>query len=168
VSLGFAVLLWLHLVGAVGWLGGAMIFAMLIGPTLPSLTPATRGELIVKLIPKYIRYVEIFAFVTPIFGLTLALYITHGNWSVFSPSTNFGLYISLGALLSLVMWVIAFGLVGPTARKVVYLTREMMKTPGAPPPPALPKASKRLRLTSTTGLVVMLVIVACMVKAATG
>ena len=167
MSLGFSVLLWLHLVGAIGWLGAAMVFGMLIGPTLPSLSPASRGELIVKLIPKYIRFAEICAFVTPIFGLTLALYITQGNWIIFSPSTNFGLFISIGAMLSLVMWVIAFALVGPTARKLVSITKEMMKNPGSPPPAALQGVSNRLRLTSTTGLVVMLIIVVCMVAAAT-
>ena len=166
MSLGFAVLLWLHIVGAVGWLGAAMVFAMLIGPTLPTLTPASRGELVVKLIPKYINYALTFTFITPIFGLALALYISHGSWSVFAPTSSFGLFISIGALLSIAAWVIAFGLVGPTSRKVVRYTKEMMKNPG-PPPPELLKASKRLRMVSTTGLVVLLLIVACMVAAAT-
>jgi len=169
VSLGFAVLLWLHIVSAVGWLGAAMVFAMLIGPTLPSLTPASRGELIVKLLPKYIRYAEIFTFVTPIFGLGLALYISHGSFAVFSPTTygNFGLYISIGALLSVVAWVISFGLVAPTGHKIVSITKEMMKVLGTPPPPELQKASIRLRIASTAGLVVLFLIVAVMVAAAT-
>jgi len=160
-------LLWLHIVSAVGWLGAAMVFAMLIGPTLPSLTPAARGELIVKLVPKYIRYAEIFTFITPIFGLALALYITHGSFSIFAPSTTFGLYISIGALLSVVAWVIGFGLVAPTGHKIVLLTKDLIKNPGAPPPPELQKASVRLRMASTAGLVVLLIIVGCMVVAAT-
>src|ERR1039457_3189179 len=101
-----------------------MIFAMLIGPTLPTLSPASRGELVVKLLPKYIRYSEIFALVTPIFGLALALYISHGSWDVFTPANPFGMFISIGALLSIATWVIVFGLLAPTARKVVWFTKE--------------------------------------------
>jgi len=167
VSLGFTVLLWLHIVSAIGWLGAAMVFAILIGPTLPTLTPSSRGDLIVKLLPKYIRYAEIFTFITPVFGLVLALYITHGNWIIFSPSNNFGLFLSIGALLSLVAWVIGFGFVAPTGRRIVKYTTDMMKSPGAPPPAGLQRASKRLRLASTSGLVVLLLIVVCMVVAAT-
>jgi uncharacterized membrane protein len=169
VSLGFAVLLWLHIVSAVGWLGATMVFAMLIGPTLPSLTPAARSELVVKLLPKYIRYAEIFTFITPIFGLTLALYISHGSWSVFNPAVygNLGLYLSIGALLSLVAWAISFGLVAPAGRRVVWFHKQMMKNPAAPPPAGLQRASTRLRIASATGLVVLLVIVVCMVAAAT-
>ena len=170
MSLGFAVLLWLHIVSAIGWLGATMVFAMLIGPTLPTLTPATRNELIVKLLPKYIRYAEIFTLITPIFGLVLALYISHGSWSVFNPAIygNLGLYLSIGALLSLVAWAVSFGLVAPTGRKVVWFTNEMLKNPSAAPPAGLLRASKRLRTVSTAGLVILFVIVVCMVAAATG
>jgi uncharacterized membrane protein len=168
MSLGFAILLWLHILSAVGWLGAVMVFAMLIGPTLPSLTSSARGELIVKLLPKYIRYVKIFTFVTPIFGLGLALYISNGSFAVFSPTAygNFGLFISIGAFLSVVAWVIGFGLVAPTGHKIVSITEEMMKSQGSPPPPMLQRATTRLRISSTTGLVVLFLIMVCMVAAA--
>lgn len=163
MSAALAVLLWLHIVCAVGWLGAAMVFAMLIGPTLPSLSPASRGELVVKLFPKYIRWAEIFTLVTPVTGVALGLYI--GPKVVFDPSTSLGMYISAGALLSLVTLAISFGLIAPTARKIVRLTEELMKSP-APPPAALGQASKRLRTLSTSGLVLLFVIVACMALAA--
>jgi hypothetical protein len=169
VSLGFAVLLWLHILSAVGWLGAAMVFTMLIGPTLPRLTPGTRNELIVKFLPRYIRYAEVLTLVTPIFGLSLALYISHGSMTVFSPAIygNLGLFISIGALLSLVAWGISFGLVAPMGRKVIWFANEMLKNPTSAPPAGLAKASKRLRIASTTGLVVLLLILVCMVAAAT-
>lgn len=183
MSLPFAVLLWLHIVSAVGWLGAGMVFAMLIGPILPTLSPASRGELIVRLFPKYVRWAEIFTFITPVFGLTLALYISHGNWSIFNPNSNtgiactnvlvacvtnpFGFYLSSGALLTLVAWGLLFGVLAPTARKIVWFTQTAMKNPGSPPPPGLPKATMRLRATSLTALVLLFVIVFCMVLAAT-
>jgi uncharacterized membrane protein len=152
MSVAFAVLLWLHVFGAIGWLGAVMVFGMLIGPILPTLTPASRGELTVKLFPKYIRYSQIFTLITPIFGVGLALQLGNGSFSVFSPNTNLGLFISIGALLSIVAWVIVFAVLSPTARKIVRLTQEMMKNPG-PPQPELLGASKRLRMTAATGLV---------------
>lgn len=166
----------MHIVTAVGWLGAAMVFGMLIGPTLPTLTPASRGELIVKLLPRYLVWGEVFALSTPVIGLVLALYISHGEMSIFSfslpdqgfGSNHFGTYISIGALLSVVLWAIAFGGVFPAARKVVWFTREMMKNQAPTPPAGLTKASKRLQVTSSVALVIMLVVVACMVYAATG
>lgn len=145
-----------------------MVFGMLIGPTLPTLSPASRGELIVKLFPKYIVWVQVFTLITPIFGLALALYISHGNTNIFSFSNTFGEFISIGALLSLVAWGIGFGLVTPAARRVVWFTKEMMKNPASAPPAGLTKAAARLRVTSAIGLVVLFLIVACMVYAATG
>jgi hypothetical protein len=145
-----------------------MVFGLLIGPTLPTLSPASRSELIVKLVPKYVRYGQIFTLITPFFGLGLALYVSRGSFTVFSPSIygDFGLFISIGAILTLVAWAISFGILSPTANEVVRLTKESM-TQGGPPPQELLQASKRLRITSAVAIVVLFVIVACMVAAAT-
>jgi uncharacterized membrane protein len=164
MSVGFAVLLWLHILGAIGWLGGVMIFAMLIGPVLPTLSPASRGELAVKLLPRFSRYAEIFAVFTPIFGIALAFQMGDGTMSIFSPNTNLGLFLSIGTLLSLVAVVVVFTIVSPTVRKIVRLTQETLKSPG-PPPPELTRASTRLRVSSVIGLVALLLIFTCMVAA---
>ena len=165
MSLGFTVLLWLHAFGAIGWLGAAMVFGMLIAPTLPSLAPASRGELIVKLFPKYIRYATVFAVGTPVVGIGLVLQMGNGSFSVFTPNTNLGIFLTTGAFLTLVVWAIFFGLVAPSAAKVVKLTQEVMKNPG-PPPPGLVGASKRLRIGATLGLVMLILVFTCMVAAA--
>jgi uncharacterized membrane protein len=158
------VLLWLHIVAAIGWVGAAMVFGMLIGPALPTFTPSTRGEFVVKVVPKYTRFAQVFTVVTPIVGIALALSMSGGDMSVFAPTTQFGLFISAGAALTLVAWVVAFGVIGPAAHKVVRLTEEAMKSPG-PPSPELLAANKRLRMGAASGLVLLLVILACMVAA---
>ncbi len=158
------VLLWLHVVAAVGWVGAAMVFGMIIGPALPTLTPSTRGEFIVKVIPKYTRYVQIFAIATPLIGVALALAMSGGSLSVFAPTTQFGLFISAGAALALVVWVVFFGVVTPAANKVVRLTEGMMKSPG-PPSAELLGANKRLRGGAAVGLVLLMAILVCMVAA---
>ena len=158
------VLLWLHVVAAVGWVGAAMVFGMIIGPALPTLTPSTRGEFIVKVIPKYTRYAQIFAIATPLIGVALALAMSGGSLSVFAPTTQFGLFISAGAALALVVWVVFFGVVTPAANKVVRLTEGMMKSPG-PPSTELLGANKRLRGGAAVGLVLLMAILVCMVAA---
>jgi uncharacterized membrane protein len=166
MSLLLSVLFWLHVVGAIGWLGAAMVFGMLIGPTLPTLSTASRGELVAKLFPKYIRYAVAFTIITPIFGVVLALDMANGNFALFAPTTNFGLFISTGALLSVIVMVISLAVVAPTGRKIVRLTEEAIKGSG-PPPPELPAAFKRLRIASTSGMMLLFLVVVCMVAAAT-
>jgi len=158
------VLLWLHVVAAVGWVGAAMVFGMIIGPALPTFTPSTRGEFIVKVIPKYTRYAQVFAITTPLVGVALALSMSGGDWSVFAPTTQFGLFMSAGAALALVVWVVFFGVVVPAANKVVRLTGEIMKSPG-PPSPELLGANKRLRGGAALGLVLLMAILVCMAVA---
>jgi len=110
------VLLWLHIVAAIGWVGAAMVFGMIIGPSMPTFTPTTRSEFVLKVLPKYVSYVEVFILATPLIGIALALSISNGSFSVFSPSTRFGMVISVGVGLVVVAWVIAFGAVTPAAQ----------------------------------------------------
>jgi len=55
---------------------------------------------------------------TVISGLALVLDIGNGDWSVFSPATSFGLYIWTGSALALIVFVLAFAVIVPSAHKV--------------------------------------------------
>jgi len=79
-----------------------------------------------------------------------------------SPSTSFGLFISIGAVLSLVAEALAFTVIVPSAHKMVKITESMMKNPG-PPPPELAVAANRLRIGSTAGMVLLIVVTIFMV-----
>ena len=139
-----------------------MIFGMLIGPTIGKLSPTARSELIIKLFPGFLRYVSVFALMTVIFGLALVLDIGNGNMSVFSLSTSFGLYISIGATLALITMVLAFAVVVPSARKVLRLTQEMVNN-STPPTPELHKVSSRMRIGSAVALVLLILVLVFMV-----
>ena len=166
MALAEAILLWLHIVSAVGWLGSLMVFGTLIAPTLPSLAPANRAELVVKLFPKFARYAMVFTVITPIFGVATMLDISNGNFAIFNPSTSsFSMYITAGALLTLVTWVVGFGLVLPTVFKIVRLTEAM--SGGGPPSPDLARATTRLRVGSGIVVVLLLIVLYLMVAAVT-
>jgi len=160
-------LLWFHIFAAVGWLGAAMVFGMLIGPTIGTLTPGARAEVVLKLFPKYVRYAKAFGLITVIFGLALVLDIGNGDMSVFSPSTSFGLYITTGAVLALVAVVMAFAVISPSANRVCRLTEEMVKN-SSPPSPELSKAATRLRVSSLVGLAVLVLVLVFMVAGVAG
>ncbi len=164
MSYVIAVLMWFHILGAIGWLGAAMFFGMIIGPLLPGLSPATRGELLVKLVPRFGRYVAGFAIATPVFGVALVFAIAGGNFSILSPSTSFGLFLSAGAAVTIITMVLALAVVLPTANKIVGITKSMQQNPG-PPPTALPGLQKRLRISATTVMVLLLIVLAFMVAA---
>src|SRR5580700_1339837 len=141
----YGVLLWLHVFTAASWFGGVLLFAMVVGPTIGDFTPVTSGEVVVKMLPKILRYMMIFAGVTPLLGLATALSYANGDMSVFSPSTSFGMDISAGAFLSLVSWIVVFAVVYPTGKKIVRITEEMVKNKGSPSP-LLPPLAMRLKI----------------------
>jgi len=160
------VLLGLHVLSAASWFGAVVLFAMVVGPTIGDFTPAASGEVVVKMLPKYLRFIVIFTLATPILGLVTLLASSNGDLSVFSPSTSFGAYMSAAAALSLASWVVAFVVVYPTGRKIVKITEELVKNQ-APQPPGLPKLAMRLKISSGVALALLIAILVCMVAAAT-
>ena len=160
------VVLWLHIFGAIGWLGGAMIFGIVIGPMLPKLSAPARGEFLVKVVPRFARYIEIFSILTLVFGVAMVGVLANGNTSILSLSTSFGLYISIGAVLALVAVALAFVVILPSTHKMVKIAEELMKNPG-PPPASLAVAANRLRVGSTVAMILLILVTVFMVAGAT-
>jgi uncharacterized membrane protein len=160
-----AVLLGLHVFSAASWLGAVMLFGLVVGPTIGDFTPPTSGEVVVKLLPKLLRYLMVFVIITPVLGVATALSYSGGSFSVFAPTSAFGMDISAGAFLSLVTWVVFFGVGYPTGTKIVRITREMVEKQ-APPSPLLPRLAMRLKIASGIGMVLLIVILILMVAAA--
>jgi len=160
------ILLWLHVFSAASWFGAVMLFAMVVGPTIGDFTPATSGEVVVKMLPKYLRFLVILTVVTPILGLATLLASSNVDFGAFAPSSSFGAYMSTAAVLSLMSWVVTFAIVYPTGRKIVKITEEFVKNQ-TPQPPGLPRLAMRLKISSGVGLALLIVILVCMVAAAT-
>ena len=158
------VLLGLHIFSAASWFGAAMLFGLVVGPTIGDFTPATSGEVVVKMLPKILAYIMIFTILTPILGLATALSSSGGSLSIFATNSNLGTLISAGAFLSLMSWIVAFGVVYPTGRRIIGITKEMVKTQ-APPPAVLPRLAMRLKISAGIGLALLIAILICMVAA---
>ena len=84
---------------------------------------------------------------------------------MFSPTTTFGLFITIGATLAIITVGLAVGVIVPTGNRLVRLTESAMKNPG-PPSPDLLKTSGRLKTAATTGLVLLIIVLVWMVAAA--
>lgn len=158
--------LWLHVLAGVGWLGAAMVFVMVVAPGLAGTTPQTRLEFFQKVVPRYVRYAIGFSLATLVMGVATVFVVVNGDFSLMSPSTSFGLYISGGAVLALVAAALAVAVVGPTAMKMSRIASSLVAAPG-PPPPELAALGRRLRLASTSVMVLLMVVLLFMVAAAT-
>jgi uncharacterized membrane protein len=130
----FLVLLVLHIGAIVAWMGGATLFVSVIIPSLSKMSPASRAEFIQSALPRYLRFITGSSLLAIIAGLILYGYVTTQTTSSFALTSPGLMYIQAGAVLGLVVLIIALGILVPAGRKFVSLTKQ------APKPPAQPSA----------------------------
>ena len=157
-----AILAWLHILSAIGWMGSAMFLAMVLGPSTRELPPPSRRDLVLRLFPRFIRYVTIFATLTLVFGVLLGMGLVSDGSDVFSPSTNWGLRIIIGASLALVAYALALAVGLRSARGILRL---LEKTPQEVQAFEMAKLTRRLRLTAATVTLLLSVSLVFMVAA---
>src|SRR6266487_3404280 len=112
----FLVLVVLHVGSIIAWMGGATVFVSI-------LTPASRGEFVLSVIPPYMRFIGGSSIAAAVAGLALYAYITQVATSL-APSNSGLIYIQLGAVVTLIVLLIAFGVLIPTSRKLVGLLKQ--------------------------------------------
>ncbi len=122
----FLVLLVLHVGSIVAWMGGATLFVSIVSPSLRRMSPTSRSEFVLSTLPPYMRFIGGSSIVSVIAGLALYAYITQVATSL-APTSSGLIYIQLGAVVSLVVLLIAFGVVIPTGRKLVSLLKQSQK-----------------------------------------
>ena len=154
-----------HILSAVGWLGGSLLTAFVIGPSLQTLSAPSRLEFLAKVIPRIVRYVYGMIAGTIVFGLLLLYTFVGGDFSMLSPSTPFGVGVSAGMLVAVVVVVLATTVVFPSFNKVASLANGVLKSGGQPPPPELAKYANRARVGSMVGAILLLVVLVLMVSA---
>ena len=119
----FVVLLLLHVGSIIAWMGGATLFVSVLAPSLRRMSPASRGEFTVSVLPSYMRFIGGSSIAAAVAGLALYAYITQVATSL-APSNSGLIYIQLGAVVTLIVLLIAFGVLIPTSRKLVGLLKQ--------------------------------------------
>ena len=157
-----AILAWLHILSAIGWMGSAMFLAMVLGPSTRELPPPSRRDLVLRLFPRFIRYVTIFATLTLVFGVLLGMGLVSDGSDVLSPLTTWGLRIMIGASLALVAYAMALAVGLRSARGILRL---LEKTPQEVQAFEMAKLTRRLRLTAATVTLLLSVSLIFMVAA---
>ena len=122
----FLVLLVLHVGSIIAWMGGATLFVSVLTPALRRMSPAARGEFVVSVIPSYMRFIGGSSIAAAVAGLALYAYITQVVTSL-APSNSGLVYIQAGAVVTIIVLVIAFGVLIPTSRKLVGLLKQSQK-----------------------------------------
>jgi uncharacterized membrane protein len=124
----FLVLLVLHVGSIIAWMGGATLFVSVLTPALRRMSPAVRSEFVLSVIPSYMRFIGGSSIAAAVAGLALYAYITQVATSL-APSNSGLIYIQIGAVMTLIVLLIAFGVLIPTSRKLVGLLKQSQKQP---------------------------------------
>jgi hypothetical protein len=150
------ILAYLHIISAMGWLGGAVLFASVVAPGLRSLSPTARLEFLSKVVPRAIRFFIGSSTATIVFGLAL----------LFSFPGAYSTTIAAGLALGLIAYLDAILVTLPSLRKADHLANQMLASGQAgPPSPELAKVLKRGSLGSATVVVLLVITLMFMVTA---
>ncbi len=122
----FLVLLVLHLGAIVAWMA---LFVSVIIPSLSNMSPASRAEFIKSALPRYLRFITGSSILAIVAGLVLYGYATTQTTSSFALAEPGRTYINAGAVLGLVVLIIALGILVPAGRKFISLTKQAPKPP---------------------------------------
>jgi uncharacterized membrane protein len=120
----FLVLLILHIGAIVAWMGGAALFVSVIIPSLSKMSPASRAEFILSALPRYLRFITGSSILAIIAGLIL-----YGYYFASPGASSFSglIYIQAGAMLGLIVLIIALGILVPSGQKLISLVRQSSK-----------------------------------------
>ncbi len=142
------------------------MFGFVVGPALPKLSPASSGEFFVKIAPRVIRYFQVVAGSTILFGVLLAYTgITEGDFPGLTWSTSWGVSITIGLSIGLLAFLIGEFVAVPALQKVVKIIAGMQGANQHGPPPELGKALTRARLTATATVALLILTLVFMIAA---
>lgn len=163
MSLLSAVLVWLHIFSAIGWLGGLLIFMVVVTPLMPKLSGSTRGELVVKLFPNFVKTVLSFAGMTGLFGILLALTLSYEEPAMFSVELP---RLTVGASLALIVFLLGLLVSLPSVKRMSQILSEMQAKGEQQPSPEFSRLQKRVGRVTNIGVVFLMIALVFTVLAA--
>ncbi len=157
------ILAWLHVLFAVSWLGGGIVFAFVVVPALKTLSPAGRGEFTVKVLPGVVRFFQATAGLTVVFGL--ALLFNLGGPHLLALSSSYGVNLTLAVSFALLAFIVSEFVASPALLRVIRMARAALASPTHSPPPEFPKALRWADVTGRATVVLLLITLVFMVGA---
>lgn len=148
-----------------GWFGGDLVLMLGFDSSLGRLSPSAKGEVVTRLTPAINRLEMVFAGATVTFGLLLVYAMTGGDLAMLSPSSSWGLAVSVGATLGFIAFLLEVAVHSPAVRRVVAITAER-GTEGQPSSTDEASRYERRAEVAETGILLLLFLVfTCMVTA---
>jgi uncharacterized membrane protein len=160
------IITWFHIVSVIGWTGAALTFLVSIRSSLPKLSPQASGEFIVKVMPRFLKSVQVFTILTLIFGPLLAFTMNDGPPNQFNLVSPWSISVTIGASIGITMLFVVFFLFTPTANSLVKIVKHMQQNPGQPPPTKFRVLQRRLAMIPPVGVTLLLLAEVFMVAAA--
>src|SRR5207247_11152465 len=104
-------------------MGGATLFVSVLTPALRRMSPASRGEFVLSVIPSYMRFIGGSSIAAAVAGLALYAYITQLATSL-APSNSGLIFIQVGAVVPIIVLLLDFGLLIQTNHTLVQLLKQ--------------------------------------------
>ncbi len=146
------ILAYLHIISAMGWLGGAVLFVSTLAPALRTLSPASSLDFIANAVPKLTRFFLMVATSTIVFGPALLLTIPD-----YSQFIYVGIALGLAAYVDALLTIRAF-------HRLSRMAKGMMQgSQTASSPADFQKAAKGAGLMATSIVVLLLLTLMFMV-----
>ncbi|HME19358.1 MAG TPA: hypothetical protein VKF15_06470 [Nitrososphaerales archaeon] len=120
----------LHIVSAITWLGSTLFLAIVVAPSLRTLSPLAGMEFVARVGRKMTRYVSAAGGLTILFGLAL-LYVYFGSDYASWPFT-----LEIGFTIGFIAFLDGALVVGPTINKASDIAKDFVKDQQPGPPPA--------------------------------
>ena len=160
-----AALAWLHIFAAIGWMGTAMFLVMVLTPSMLGLSPSSRKELVLRLFPRFIRYVTVFATLAIVAGIGLTFGIASDSLASLSPTNPWGFRVTVGASLALIAYIVGLGIGVRSARKIVRLLGSVGESSQQGPQAEVVHLQRRMRLSATSVIILLIAALVFMVAA---
>ncbi len=119
----FLTLLILHVGSIVGWMGAAIFFVSVLGPSIKTMSPEAQDSFSLNMIPRYSRYVLVTSILSLIFGIMLYGYSEMPGSGVAVSSSGL-VWIQAGAGLGVVAFILVLAIVWPSSKKIVKIVKE--------------------------------------------
>ena len=160
-----AALAWLHIFAVIGWMGTAMFLVMVLTPSMLGLSPSSRKELVLRLFPRFIRYVTVFATLAIVAGIGLTFGIAVDSLASLSPTNPWGFRVTVGASLALIAYIVGLGIGVRSARKIVRLLGSVGEGSQQGPQAEVVRLQRRMRLSATSVIILLIAALVFMVAA---